>query len=63
VLPGAKVPAVTGSRIVFRDGVPLATRVAGEITPLQELSNDDERAVRGLLSQGYAQRRSTEDVA
>ncbi|MEO6967263.1 MAG: DEAD/DEAH box helicase [Rhodanobacteraceae bacterium] len=49
VLPGAKVPAITGSRVVFRDGVPLATRVAGEITLLQELSGDDERAVRNAF--------------
>jgi ATP-dependent Lhr-like helicase len=49
VLPGAKVPAVASSRIVYRDGLPVATLVAGEATLLQTLSPDDERAVRACL--------------
>jgi ATP-dependent Lhr-like helicase len=46
VLPGAKVPALATSRIVYRDGVPVATRVAGEVTLLETLSPEEERAVR-----------------
>jgi ATP-dependent Lhr-like helicase len=34
VLAGAKVPALAGSRIVFRDGVPLAALVGGKVVPL-----------------------------
>jgi ATP-dependent Lhr-like helicase len=51
VLPGAKVPAVANSRIVYRDGLPVATLVAGEIALLQTLEPNDERAVRAALRQ------------
>jgi ATP-dependent Lhr-like helicase len=30
LLPGDKVPAVAGNRVLFRDGVPVATLIAGE---------------------------------
>ena len=49
VLPGAKVPALATSRIVYRDGLPVATRVAGEVTLLQTLTPDAERAVRACF--------------
>jgi ATP-dependent Lhr-like helicase len=49
VLPGAKVPALATSRIIYRDGLPVATRVAGEVTLLETLSPGDERAVRAAL--------------
>jgi ATP-dependent Lhr-like helicase len=62
VLPGDKVPVLTNSRIVFRDGLPLAKQVAGEITLLQTLPLEDERLVSGLLRRGVAalQRASAE---
>jgi ATP-dependent Lhr-like helicase len=34
LLPGDKVPAVAGNRILFRDGVPVATVIAGKIAYL-----------------------------
>jgi ATP-dependent Lhr-like helicase len=37
VAPGAKVPALTGNRVLYRDGVPAATLVAGEVNFLIEL--------------------------
>ncbi|HXC38009.1 MAG TPA: ATP-dependent DNA helicase, partial [Burkholderiales bacterium] len=37
VTPGAKVPALTGNRILYRDGVPAATLVAGEVNFLIDL--------------------------
>ncbi|HEY9110910.1 MAG TPA: ATP-dependent DNA helicase, partial [Rhodanobacteraceae bacterium] len=49
VLPGARVPAVASSRIVYRDGLPLATRVAGEIALLQPLAPDEERTARACI--------------
>ncbi|HJR11656.1 MAG TPA: DEAD/DEAH box helicase [Rhodanobacteraceae bacterium] len=49
VLPGAKVPALATSRIVYRDGLPVATRAGGEVALLQALSPDEERAVRASL--------------
>jgi ATP-dependent Lhr-like helicase len=49
VLPGAKVPALATSRIVYRDGLPIAVQVAGEVTLLQALEPDDERRMRAAL--------------
>ncbi len=31
ITPGERVPSVTGNRVVYRDGIPVAARVAGEI--------------------------------
>jgi ATP-dependent Lhr-like helicase len=60
VLPGEKVPVLTNSKIVFRDGLPLAKQVAGEITVLQALSPEDERVVRGVLRGGASRRAGAE---
>ena len=49
VLPGAKVPSVAGSRIVYRDGLPVATLVAAEVTLLQTLTPEDERMARACI--------------
>ncbi|HET7930450.1 MAG TPA: ATP-dependent DNA helicase, partial [Rhodanobacteraceae bacterium] len=51
VLAGAKVPCLATSRIVYRDGVPVATRIAGEIVLCQTMNGHEERAVRGALLQ------------
>ena len=32
--PGERIPALAGNRVVYRDGLPLAARVAGEMRPL-----------------------------
>jgi ATP-dependent Lhr-like helicase len=60
VLPGEKVPVLTNARVVFRDGLPLAKQVAGEITVLQALSPEDERVVRGVLRGGASRRAGAE---
>jgi ATP-dependent Lhr-like helicase len=62
VLPGEKVPVLTNSRIVLRDGLPLAKQVAGEITLLETLSAEDERWVRGVLRQGATLRRASTET-
>ncbi|MES2403242.1 MAG: DEAD/DEAH box helicase [Pseudomonadota bacterium] len=49
VLPGAKVPVLATSRIVYRDGLPVATQVAGEVALLHALEPDEERSVRTAL--------------
>ncbi|HVU82783.1 MAG TPA: DEAD/DEAH box helicase [Rhodanobacteraceae bacterium] len=49
VLPGAKVPALATSRIVYRDGLPVAVQLAGEVTLLQALEPDDECRMRAAL--------------
>lgn len=50
LLPGERVPAVTGNRILYRDGVPLAVLVAGKPGLLAELDEDDQRRARQLLA-------------
>jgi len=62
VLPGDKVPTLTNSRMVFRDGLPLAKQVAGEIVLLQSLSAEDERLVRGVLRQGTTSQRASAEA-
>ncbi|MBS0381054.1 MAG: DEAD/DEAH box helicase [Proteobacteria bacterium] len=54
ILPGTRVPARAGSRITCRDGVPVATRIAGEVALLEALSPTDERAIRAALRQPEA---------
>jgi ATP-dependent Lhr-like helicase len=49
VLPGAKVPALATSRIVYRDGLPVAAQVAGDVMLLQALQPHEERAVRAAM--------------
>ncbi|RZL90038.1 MAG: DEAD/DEAH box helicase [Variovorax sp.] len=49
IVPGAKVPRVAGSRVLYQGGVPIATAVAGQIQMLVPLSaaqkNDAARAL------------------
>ncbi len=57
VTPGNRVPALAGNRVLYRDGVPLAARIAGDIrllAPLDGLSRlEVERAlVRRRLAPG-----------
>ncbi|GAB3452822.1 DEAD/DEAH box helicase [Massilia terrae] len=42
LLPGAKVPALAGNRILFRDGVPVASIVSGKISYQDEGAADRE---------------------
>jgi ATP-dependent Lhr-like helicase len=49
VLAGTKVPSLASSRIVYRDGVPVATRIAGAVVLSRELNAHEERAVRAAL--------------
>ncbi|MFF7710637.1 DEAD/DEAH box helicase [Pseudomonas sp. NPDC007930] len=47
LLPGQKVPAVPGNRVVFRDGVPVAARVAGKLVFWEEETTElRERVLR-----------------
>ncbi|MCW3149126.1 DEAD/DEAH box helicase [Stutzerimonas stutzeri] len=50
LLPGTRVPALAGNRILFRDGVPLAVLVAGKPHMLVELDEPAQRDVRRLLA-------------
>lgn len=49
LLPGNKVPALSGNRLVYRDGVPLAVLVAGKPQWLAELDMSEQEAVRRAL--------------
>ena len=52
VLPGAKVPALTGNRVVYRDGAPIATLVGGEIAWIEPLDAAQRHAAEDLLIRG-----------
>jgi ATP-dependent Lhr-like helicase len=49
VLPGTRVPALSGNRVLFRDGVPVATHAAGQTDFLIELEPADEWNARQVL--------------
>ena len=49
LLPGAKVPAVVGNRLVYRDGIPIAAIIAGKPQYWGELNEHDMLAVRDRL--------------
>jgi len=54
LLPGDKVPAVSGNRIAFRDGAPVATLVAGRFGYLSEADDEASRAaLRARLANPY----------
>jgi len=47
--PGMRIPALAGNRILFRDGVPVATLIAGELEALQALSSEERWQMRERL--------------
>ncbi len=49
VLPGARVPSLASNRIVYRDGVAVASLTGGTIEWLQQLEATDARFVESLL--------------
>jgi ATP-dependent Lhr-like helicase len=49
VIAGQKVPRQLGARVLYRDGVPLAALVAGDVQWLAELSEDEQRRMRKVL--------------
>jgi ATP-dependent Lhr-like helicase len=52
VLAGTTVPGVTGSRVLYRDGVPVAKLVAGEVTLLETMDAATENLARNKLVRG-----------
>jgi ATP-dependent Lhr-like helicase len=53
LLPGPKVPALAGNRILFRDGVPVATVIAGKIDYLAEPGTAREAMHAALVGRAY----------
>jgi ATP-dependent Lhr-like helicase len=49
VIPGPKVPALTGARVLFRDGVPAATLVSGEVQILEPMDPAAQWAAKKML--------------
>ncbi len=49
VLPGEKVPALPGNRLLFRGGKVIAVQIAGEVHYLEKISPADEWDLRNTL--------------
>ena len=49
LLPGARIPALTNNRILYRDGIPIAALAGGEIQWIQALEPADARAAEDAL--------------
>jgi ATP-dependent Lhr-like helicase len=47
--PGARLPSLSGNRVLYRDGVPIALLAGGEVSFLTELAPADEWEARNLL--------------
>jgi ATP-dependent Lhr-like helicase len=50
LLPGPKLPRTAGSRVLYRDGVPVATLVAGEVAGLVPMSPEERHEASRWLS-------------
>jgi ATP-dependent helicase Lhr and Lhr-like helicase len=49
ITPGARLPALTGNRVLYRDGLPVATLAAGEVQFLETLDAATEWEARNAL--------------
>jgi ATP-dependent helicase Lhr and Lhr-like helicase len=49
VTPGAKLPALTGNRVLYRDGIAVAMLVAGEVKFLVELAPQEQWTAQNAL--------------
>ena len=47
--PGTRVPALAANRLLFRDGVPVAALIAGELDALQPLTTEERWQMRERL--------------
>jgi len=63
ILPGTKIPALTGNRILYRDGVAVGALVAGEIRWLETLAPADLRRAESMLIRQHAHLPSLSDAA
>jgi ATP-dependent Lhr-like helicase len=54
VVPGAKVPALYGNRVLYRDGAALAALVAGEVVYYETVPPEQAWEIRGLLVRSQA---------
>ena len=49
ITPGPRVPAVSGNKVAFRDGVPVASVQTGDVVPHTELADEDRDEVYRAL--------------
>jgi ATP-dependent Lhr-like helicase len=54
IVAGAKVPNLTGARVLYRDGAPIASIVAGAFTALEPMDAAAEWAAKTRLLRGEA---------
>jgi ATP-dependent Lhr-like helicase len=52
VLPGARIPRVPGSRVLYRDGIPIGTLAAGRMEWLVTLKTVEESIAKDFLMHG-----------
>ncbi|HLA38730.1 MAG TPA: ATP-dependent DNA helicase, partial [Candidatus Glassbacteria bacterium] len=50
LLPGERIPAVSGNRILLRNGLPVAKQLRREIHHLQEFNTEQQIVIRELLT-------------
>jgi ATP-dependent Lhr-like helicase len=51
LLPGARIPALTGNRVLYQDGLPIAAMVAGELRRLEALAPESAALAEEMLVQ------------
>ncbi|MGH8442478.1 MAG: Lhr family helicase, partial [Nevskiaceae bacterium] len=49
IVPGDKVPALSGNRVLFRNGVPVAVQAGDDVRLLQAVESKSEWEIRNLL--------------
>ncbi|MCY4623644.1 MAG: ATP-dependent DNA helicase, partial [Chloroflexi bacterium] len=49
ITPGQRVPAVSGNKVAFRDGVPVASLQGGDVVPHAEMPDEDRDEVYRAL--------------
>ncbi len=47
--PGSRLPALSGNRVLYRDGVPVAVLAGGEVRFLQELGVQEQWELQNAL--------------
>ena len=49
ITPGARLPALTGNRVLYRDGLPLAVLTGGEVKFLENVEEKDQWQAQSVL--------------
>jgi ATP-dependent Lhr-like helicase len=62
LMAGAKVPNLTTSRVLYRDGVPIATWISSTFTPLEPMDAATEWAAKSKLMRGVERVPAAADI-